>query len=144
GSTSNDRFKHASTSNFPLGGPAYFAAPPPCSSTVTTNCYTTFTGTDFGNANPPVPGIQRNSLNGPGYKDVDLTLTKAFGLPKVPVLGESAKVEFRVDAYNVFNNLNFKTSDPNDIANNISDSSFGRARTALAGRVVTLGARFNF
>jgi hypothetical protein len=143
-STSNDRFEHVSTSNFPLGGTAYFAAPPACSPTVTTNCYTTFTGTNFGNANPPVPGVQRNSLNGPGYKDVDLTLTKAFGLPTLPVLGESAKVEFRIDAYNVFNNLNFKTSDPNDIANNIGDSSFGRARTALAGRVVTIGARFNF
>jgi hypothetical protein len=75
---------------------------------------------------------------------VDLTLTKAFGLPTLPVLGEGAKFEFRIDAYNVFNNLNFKTSEPNDIANNIGDSGFGRARTALAGRVVTLGARFNF
>jgi hypothetical protein len=143
-STSNDRFKTVANSNFPLGGPTYFSVPPQCSSTVTTNCYTTYTGSAFGNANPPVPGVQRNSLNGPGYKDVDLTLTKAFGLPTLPVLGENAKFEFRVDAYNIFNNLNFKTSDSNDIANNIGDSSFGRARTALAARVVTLGARFNF
>jgi hypothetical protein len=60
------------------------------------------------------------------------------------VLGEGAKLEFRIDAYNVFNNLNFKTSDPNDIANNITDSGFGHARSALGARVVTLGARFNF
>ena len=73
-----------------------------------------------------------------------MTLAKAFGLPTMPVLGEGAKFEFRLDAYNVFNNLNFKTSDPNDIANNIADNSFGRARSALAGRVVTLGARFSF
>ena len=56
-----------------------------------------------------------------------MTLTKAFGLPTMPVLGEGAKLEFRIDAYNVFNNLNFKTSDPNDIANNITDSGFGHA-----------------
>jgi hypothetical protein len=73
-----------------------------------------------------------------------MTLTKAFGLPTMPVLGESAKLEFRLDAYNLFNNLNFKTNEPNDIANNIGDSSFGRARSALAARVVTLGLRFNF
>jgi Carboxypeptidase regulatory-like domain/TonB dependent receptor-like, beta-barrel len=133
-STSNERFKSVANSNFPNGGNAYFSTP----------TYTAFSGTTFGGALPQSPGVRRNSLNGPGYKDVDLTLTKAFGLPTMPVLGEAAKVEFRLDAYNVFNNLNFKTSDPNDIANNIGDSSFGRARTALAARVVTLGARFNF
>jgi hypothetical protein len=133
-STSNDRFKTVANSNFPNGGSAYFSAP----------TYTAFSGTDFGAALPQSPGVRRNSLNGPGYKGVDMTLTKAFGLPTMPVLGEAAKLEFRLDAYNVFNNLNFKTSDPNDIANNIADSGFGHARSALAARVVTLGARFNF
>ena len=37
---------------------------------------------------------------------MDLTLVKAFGLPKAPVLGENARIELRVDAYNIFNNLN--------------------------------------
>jgi hypothetical protein len=59
----------------------------------------------------------------------------------MPVLGENAKVEFRMDAYNVFNNLNFK---PDSIANDITSTNFGRAQEGLAGRVVTLGARFNF
>jgi hypothetical protein len=59
----------------------------------------------------------------------------------MPVLGENAKVEFRMDAYNVFNNLNFK---PDSIANDITSANFGRAQAALAARVVTLGARFNF
>jgi hypothetical protein len=133
-STSNDRFKTVAQSNFPAGGSAYFSTP----------TYTAFSGTDFGSTLPQTPTVQRNSLNGPGYREVDMTLAKAFGLPTMPVLGEGAKFEFRLDAYNVFNNLNFKTSDPNDIANNIADNSFGRARSALAGRVVTLGARFSF
>jgi len=51
------------------------------------------------------------------------------------------RVEFRLDAYNVFNNLNFK---PDSIANDITSANFGRAQAALAARVVTLGARFAF
>ena len=70
-----------------------------------------------------------------------MTLAKAFGLPKLPVLGEDAKFEFRIDAYNLFNNLNFN---PTSISNNIANANFGQATSALAGRTVTLGARFSF
>ena len=128
-STSNDAFKTGS--NFPNGGAAYFSTP----------TYTAYSGTNFGNALPQSPGVHRNSWNGPGYRDVDLTLAKAFGLPKAPILGESARIEFRLDAYNVFNNLNFN---PTSISNNIANANFGQATSALGARVVTLGARFNF
>ena len=77
----------------------------------------------------------------PGYKDLDITLVKAFGLPKAPVLGENGNIELRLDAYNVFNNLNLN---PNQISNNIGSSNFGTITGALAARVVTLGARFSF
>ncbi len=139
-STSNDAFKTPADSNFPKGGAAYFVAPAPCSPTQTANCYTAFSS-GFGSALPPTPGVHRNSLNGAGYKDLDLTLTKAFGLPNMPVLGENARVEFRIDLYNVFNNLNF---DPNTISDNIAAGNFGTYTAALSGRVVNLGARFSF
>jgi hypothetical protein len=126
-STSNSSFMTVANSNFPNGGAAYFSP-------------TTYAGF-MGTALPPAPGVHRNSLNLPGYKAVDLTLAKAFGLPKAPVLGENARIEFRVDAYNLFNNLNLN---PNQISNNIGSSNFGTITGALAGRVVTLGARFNF
>jgi len=128
-STSNDAFKTGA--NYPNGGAAYFSVP----------TYTAFGGTTFGNALPQAPGVARNSLNGPGYRDVDLTLAKAFGLPKMPVLGENAKFEFRMDAYNLFNNLNFN---PGSISNNIANANFGQATQAFAGRIITLGARFSF
>src|SRR5208282_2559214 len=151
-STSNDQFKTGS--NYPNGAEAYFSFP----------TYTPYTGSNFGSALPQAPGagVHRNSFNGPGYRDVDLTLAKAFGLPHMPVLGEDAKFEFRVDAYNLFNNLNFN---PGSISNNIgcqfeaadpaacpapagspgiSNANFGVAQSALAGRVITLGARFSF
>jgi Carboxypeptidase regulatory-like domain len=128
-STSNDQFKTGA--NYPNGGKAYFSVP----------TYTAYSGTNSGNALPQAPRVLRNSLNGPGYRDVDLTLAKAFGLPNNRVLGENAKFEFRVDAYNVFNNLNFK---PDSISNNIANSNFGEATSALAARTVTLTARFSF
>jgi hypothetical protein len=134
-STSNDAFKTGA--NYVNGGKAYFSVP----------TYTAYTGSNFGSANPPAPGVRRNALNGPGYKGFDLTFAKAFGLPTMPVLGENGKLEFRVDAYNVFNNLNFKpggTSNGGSIVDHIDAVGFGRATQALAARVVTLGLRFNF
>ena len=134
-STSNDQFKTGS--NYPLAATSpnqagvYFSTP----------TYTAYSGNNFGNSLPQSPGVQRNSLNGPRYKDVDLTLAKGFGFPKMPVLGENSRLEFRLDAYNVFNNLNF---DPTQISNNIANSNFGQDRAALGARVVTLGARFSF
>jgi hypothetical protein len=134
-STSNDQFKTGSNyplaATNPLHGGVYFSTP----------TYTAYTGSAYGNALPQSPGVHRNSLTGPGYRDVDITLAKSFGLPKLPVLGENAKFEFRMDAYNLFNNLNFN---PTSISNNIANSNFGTAQSALGARTVSLGARFNF
>jgi hypothetical protein len=142
-STSNDAFKSGpgvgggQNQNFPLAanatGTAYFVVPtapiPSGSSPISTA------------ALPQLPGVSRNSLEGPGYKDVDATITKAFGLPKMPILGEDAKIEIRADAFNLFNNLNFQTS---SISNVITSTNFGQAQSALGGRVVNLQARFSF
>lgn len=130
-STNTNAFKTVANSNFPKGGSAYFSTP----------TYTAFKGSNSGTALPQSPGVHRNSLNLPGYKDLDLTLVKAFGLPKAPVLGENARIELRVDAYNLFNNLNLN---PNQISTNIGSSNFGTISGALAARVVTLGIRFSF
>ncbi|HKV24536.1 MAG TPA: TonB-dependent receptor [Candidatus Acidoferrum sp.] len=126
-STSTSAFKTVGNSNFPNGGSTYFSP----------STYAPFMGTTL----PPPPGVHRNSLNLPGYRDVDLSLSKAFGLPQMPVLGENAKIELRIDAYNLFNNLNLN---PNQISNNIGSSNFGTITGALAARVLTLGARFSF
>ncbi len=60
-STSNDAFKTGS--NYPLGGTAYFATP-----TYTAyNCSPLCAGTAL-----PQVGVTRNSLTGPGYRDLDI------------------------------------------------------------------------
>ncbi len=88
---------------------------------------------------PTLPGIGRNTFFGPHYFDIDATLTKAFGLPNLPVLGENARFEFRANAYNLFNKLNLAHVD-----NNITDPHFGRANTVLGSRTVELEAHFRF
>jgi len=136
-STSNDQFKTGS--NYPLAhvtganGTAYYNTP--------ASAYTAYSGSAYGTALPTAPLVHRNSLTGPGYRDLDLSLAKSFGFPNVPGLGERAKLEFRADAFNLFNLLNFN---PTSISNNVSNSNFGVAQSALGGRTVSLQARFSF
>ena len=92
------------------------------------------------------PGCRcRNIFLGPGYSDVDLSLGKSFLLPKMPVLGEQARIQFRGDAFNAFNILNLSdfvpATAPTDILNT---GQFGKAQTAYQGRVIQLQARFIF
>ncbi len=145
-SESNDAFKsgptgqnqNAPNSNFPLGAAAYFTTP--AYTPVTAALPAAFPG-------PQLPGVARNFLNGPLYRDVDATVSKGFGIPKVPFFGESARIEIRADAFNVFNLLNFKgggQSSGGGIADNIGSANFGQAQTALGSRTVDLQARFSF
>ena len=121
--------------NFPNGSLAYFTVPP-----VVTNGI------------PPAPSVGRNVLEGPQYFDVDATLQKSFGLPKLPVLGENARFEFRGNLYNLFNktNLILNNNSPNNAGQIISydgttsNPLFGQAQSALSGRIVELQIRFSF
>ena len=94
--------------------------------------------------------VGRNSIRGPGYRSIDATLVKSFGLPNMPVLGENAKFQFRIDAYNLFNNLNLlggsQSVESGHIVNDIGagSGSFGTSTGSYPGRTVTLGLRFDF
>jgi hypothetical protein len=123
--------------NFPNGALAYFTVP-------------AFVP---GGGIPPAPSVGRNVLRGPGYFNTDVTLQKSFGLPKLPILGENARFEFRADFFNVFNKLNLTPLPPSgtaDASNIISfdgttsNPLFGQAQSALNGRIIELQARFSF
>jgi hypothetical protein len=88
---------------------------------------------------PTAPGVTRNSLTGPGYFDIDATLSKSFGLPKMRVLGENARLEFRANFYNLFNKLNLT-----NIQNDVMNTHFGEAQGALGSRTIEMQARFSF
>jgi len=117
--TSNDAFIRPG-GNFPGGGLAFF---------------------DPNNPNGLLPpGIGRNSFRGPRYFAVDMSLGKRTGLPAF--LGEGAFLEVKANFFNIFNNLNLA---PLEFFSPTVDSrDFGRAQSALAGRVVEFQARFNF
>ncbi len=90
---------------------------------------------------PALPGVARNSFDGPGYQDLDASISKRFGFPNFKVIGEGAGLEIRADAFNVLNltNLNAGT-----VINNIQSVNFGQATGGLSGRTVNLQARFSF
>jgi len=54
-------------------------------------------------ANAPYGNSGRNSLNGPGYYNLDAGIHKTFSLT------EKLNLAFRAEAFNVFNNTNFKS-----------------------------------
>jgi hypothetical protein len=117
--TSNDAFIRPN-GNFPGGGLAFF---------------------DPNNPNGLLPpGIGRNSFRGPRFFAVDMSLGKRFGMPSS--LGEGTFLEVKANFFNAFNNLNLA---PFEFFHPTVDSrDFGRAQSALAGRVVEFQARFNF
>jgi hypothetical protein len=102
----------------------------------------------------PPPGIRRNLFWGPGYFDVDATVSKAFGLPTMKVLGEGAKIEFRANFYNLFNKLNLNAfSAPGNggssLDTEVLDTHFGEVGAngqngSLGSRTIELQARFSF
>jgi hypothetical protein len=129
--------------NFQQGPLAYFtpAKFTPCALPFPQTCITL----------PQAPGIMRNAFRGPRYMDVDATLSKSFGFPKLPLLGEGTRFEFRANAFNLFNNQNLTGIDAfmgswKDNTQTVfnANPNFGTALNALGGRTVELQARFSF
>jgi hypothetical protein len=122
--------------NFPNGALAYFVpatvTPGPTFDDIVTNGFPT-------GPVPSAPGIGRNSFRGPRYFDIDMTLSKAFGLPKMKILGEGAKLEIKANFFNLFNKLNLY-----NVQGDITNPNFGTAQNALGGRTVEMQARFSF
>ncbi len=91
----------------------------------------------FGNA-------RRNTLIGPGYTNVDLSLGKEFSL------AERAKLEIRADAYNAFNHINYANPDANVgysggvLADSTAGTITGPAGFNANMRIIQLGAHFSF
>jgi hypothetical protein len=80
----------------------------------------------FGNAG-------RNILIGPGIENIDFGVIKTFSIT------ERYKVQFRAEAFNIFNHANF--SNPNG---NVSAGTFGTITAAGAPRVMQLALKAMF
>ena len=80
--------------------------------------------------------VPRRFFYGPGLDNFDMALRKALQLT------ESKSLEFRVEAFNVFNHAQFFGAAAVD--GNISSSNFGRIVNADAPRQMQLAAKFYF
>lgn len=91
-------------------------------------------GTATFDASRPFGNTVRNSLTGPGQKNIDISFIKFIPF------SERFKGELRAEFFNVFNWVNY--ANPN---NNISGANFGRIERAATGpRVIQLAFKFKF
>lgn len=122
---------------FPNGGRAAFGVIEDCSD-FPIHCVTT-------RLRGPA-GVGRNSFRGPNYRSVDLSLVKQTGLPSFLHLGEAANLEVRANFFNIFNILNLPPFQTGGRSNTdfTNQGDFGRALSALAGRITEFQFRFSF
>lgn len=84
---------------------------------------------DFGNA-------RRRFFHGPGSNDTDLALRKSTSLP------EGRELEFRVEAFNVFNHAQFFGAAA--VQGNIGSANFGQIDSAAPPRLMQISAGLRF
>ncbi|MCU0251456.1 MAG: carboxypeptidase regulatory-like domain-containing protein [Vicinamibacterales bacterium] len=85
----------------------------------------------------PVDGnTPRNSLEGPGFRVVDLAISRDFRLPK-------GRLTFRAEATNAFNVVNYGQPGAS-VPSGATSTTFGVIRSARAMRQVQLGLRWTF
>jgi Carboxypeptidase regulatory-like domain len=88
----------------------------------------------------------RNPVHGPGFANLDIAVSKNFTMP----WNEHHKVQFRWEAFNVFNHVNFAVpGDPNTLtnSNNLLNNPAGFGvitQTANAARQMQFSLRYDF
>ena len=78
----------------------------------------------------------RRSFHGPGIENFDIQMSKSVRLR------ESASLDFRVEAFNVFNHAQFYG--PASVNGRIEDPNFGNVVSAAAPRLVQVAVKFHF
>jgi len=91
----------------------------------------------FSNNALGTPGdASRRYFHGPGMENFDMAILKNLRLT------ESKSLQFRIEAFNVFNHAQF--FGPQAVDGNISSSTFGQVVSAAPPRLVQVGAKFTF
>jgi hypothetical protein len=80
----------------------------------------------------------RNSVRGPGFARTDLSVLKNVRLPA------SQSIQLRVEAFNVFNQTQFRNPGTGNTGNQIGTPQFGQITAAEDGRVVQLAIKYSF
>lgn len=79
---------------------------------------------------------RRRFFSGPGMESVDATISKNL------LVSETRALEFRAEAFNVFNHAQFFGAAA--VEGNISSGSFGHAVSAMAPRLMQVALRYRF
>jgi hypothetical protein len=97
-----------------------------------------FKASDFPKPTSPLGwalgNLPRNSYRGPHYKSTDLSLFKTFQLPST-----SARIQFRAEAFNIFNSVNLQRP-----IGNLANSNFGKSTSSFPGREVQFALKLIF
>lgn len=93
----------------------------------------------------PFGSAGRNTVRGPAFFQTDLGLHKQF-----PLWNETTRLEFRAEAFNLFNHSNFAAPDTNasnitrDASGNAIGGTFGALRTAFPAREIQFALKLYF
>jgi outer membrane receptor protein involved in Fe transport len=104
--------------------------------------YSITTGHDdfnTGTANARPGGVPRNSLEGPGYADVDLRWSRELALHGGGATASGPSVVLGVDGFNVFNRVNYSR-----YIGTLTSPFFGQAIAAQSARRTQLSVRVKF
>jgi hypothetical protein len=82
--------------------------------------------------------VGRNTIRGPGFSGLDFSITKSFSLGR-GAFAESQHLDFRAEAFNIFNHPNLGSPD-----NAQSDSNFGQITDASDPRILQLSLKYVF
>jgi len=82
--------------------------------------------------------LGRNSYIGPGYINTDFNIVKNTNIPWL-WHDEAAKLQFRAEAFNLFNNVNLQNPD-----GSLSDSTFGQSTGVYPSRNIQFSLKFIF
>jgi hypothetical protein len=96
-------------------------------------------GTNLSNPTTyPWGNVSRNSLRSDAFYQADLGLHKAF-----PLWSDSSNFDFRAEAFNVLNKVNYMPSSNSNLSN-FGNSSFGQITAAFPARQLQLAAKIIF
>jgi hypothetical protein len=80
----------------------------------------------------------RNEVRGPNFSQLDFAMAKNFPI------GEKLKIQFRAEAFNILNRVNFNNPGTTSSGTAVLSSTFGVITTAQQSRQMQFGARFIF
>jgi hypothetical protein len=85
------------------------------------------------NAGGSYGNLGRDTIQGPRFVDIDVALSRLFSIR------ERRQLEFRFEAFNIFNHANF-----NDPTSTLSSSNFGKILGANDPRILQCAVKFHF